>query len=121
MNLEELINLIEFEDIVNKAIHCPTVEDSIACMEFLTGLSEDIRWAGDSRRPSTDYLNRNHGEKTCYRIDETEAIRYGTLDYYQSAGYKIIELKDIIETETKIEPEPILPKEERFKLLSELL
>ena len=36
-------------------------------------------------------------------------------------GYKIIELEDIIETEPKTEPEPILPKEERFKLLSELL
>lgn len=121
MNLEELINLIEFEDIVNKPIHCPTEEDSIACMELLADLSEDIRWAGDSRRPSTDYLNRNHGEKTCYRVDETEAIRYGSLDYYKSAGYEIIELKDIIKTEPKTEPEPILPKEERFKLLSELL
>ena len=34
----------------------------------------------------------------------------------KGAGYEIIELKDIIEAET----EPILPKEERFKLLSEL-
>jgi hypothetical protein len=121
MNLEELINLIEFEDIVNKAIHCPTVEDSIACMELLASLSEDIRWAGDSRRPNTNDLKRGHGEKTCYRVDETEAIRFGTLDYYESAGYEIIELKDIIKTETKTEPEPILPKEERFKLLSKLL
>lgn len=121
MNLEELINLIEFEDIVNKAIHCPTEEDSIACMELLADLSEDIRWVGDSRRPSTDYLNRRYGERTCYRIDETEAIRYGRLEYYENEGYKIIELKDIIETEPKTETEPILPKEERFKLLSELL
>jgi hypothetical protein len=90
-------------------------------MKLLADLSEDIRWAGDSRRPSTGYLNRNHGEKTCYRVDETEAIRFGTLDYYENAGYKIIELKDIIETEPKTETEPILPKEERFKLLSELL
>lgn len=113
--------MIEFEDIVNKPIHCPTVEDSIDCMEFLAGLSEDIRWAGDSIRPNTNDLKRNHDEKTCYRVDETGAIRFGTLDYYKSAGYEIIELKDIIKTETKTEPEPILPKEERFKLLSELL
>lgn len=113
--------MIEFEDIVNKPIHCPTVEDSIDCMEFLAGLSEDIRWAGDSIRPNTNDLKRNRGEKTCYRVDETGAIRFGTLDYYKSAGYEIIELKDIIKTETKTEPEPILPKEERFKLLSKLL
>lgn len=109
--------MIKFEDIVNKAIHCPTVKDSIACMELLADLSEDIRWAGDSRRPNTNDLNRKFGEKTCYRVDETEAIRFGSLNYYQNDGYEIIELKDIIETET----EPILPKEERFKLLSELL
>ncbi len=113
--------MIEFEDIVNKPIHCPTVEDSIACMEFLTGLSEDIRWAGDSHRPNTNDLKRNHDIKTCYRVDETGAIRFGRLDYYKNAGYEIIELKDIIETEPKTETEPILPKEERFKLLSELL
>lgn len=115
--------MIEFEDIVNKPIHCPTEEDSIACMEFLANLSEDIRWVGDSRRPNTNDLKRNHGEKTCYRVDETEAIRFGNLNYYKSAGYEIIELKDIIETETetKTETEPILPKEERFKLLSKLL
>lgn len=113
--------MIEFEDIVNKPIHCPAEEDSIACMEFLTGLSEDIRWAGDSHRPNTNDLKRNHGIKTCYRVDETGAIRFGGLDYYKNAGYEIIELKDIIETEPKTEPEPILPKEERFKLLSELL
>ena len=113
--------MIEFEDIVNKAIHCPTVEDSIACMELLADLSEDIRWAGDSKRPSTSDLKRNHGEKTCYRVDETEAIRFGRLDYYESEGYEIIELKDIIETKTETETEPILPKEEKFKLLSELL
>lgn len=113
--------MIEFEDIVNKPIHCPTVEDSIDCMEFLAGLSEDIRWAGDSIRPNTNDLKRNRGEKTCYRVDETGAIRFGTLDYYKSAGYEIIELKDIIKTGTKAEPEPILPKEERFKLLSKLL
>lgn len=109
--------MIKFEDIVNKAIHCPTVKDSIACIELLTDLSEDIRWAGDSRPPNTNDLKRIHGEKTCYRVDETEAIRFGSLNYYQNDGYEIIELKDIIETET----EPILPKEERFKLLSELL
>lgn len=114
--------MIEFEDIVNKAIHCPTEKDSIACMEFLTGLSEDIRWAGDNRRPNVKYLNRRYGRQTCYRVDVSKILRYGGLQYYQNQGYKIIELEDIIETEPEPESnEPIPPKEERFKLLSELL
>ncbi len=113
--------MIKFEDIVNKPIHCPTIEDSIACIELLADLPEDIKWAGDSRPPNTNDLKRMYGEKTCYRVDETKAIRFGGLEYYQNNGYEIIKLEDIIETETETETEPILPKEERFKLLSELL
>lgn len=111
--------MIKFEDIVNKPIHCPTVEDSIAYMKLLADLPEDIKWAGDSSRPNTNDLKRRYGGNTCYRVDETKAIRYGSYDYYENEGYDIFELEDIIETEP--ETEPILPKEERFKLLSELL
>lgn len=111
--------MIEFADIVNKAIHCPTEEDSIAYMELLIDLDENIKWAQYSKALSTNYLNRHYGEETCYRVDENKIMRFAELKYYQNGDYEIIALEDIIETET--ETEPILPKEERFKILSDLL
>lgn len=113
--------MIEFADIVNKAIHCPTEEDSIAYMKLLIDLSENIHWAQYNKTLSTNSLNRSYDEETCYRVDENKIMRFGQLEYYQNNGYEIIALKDIIETETETETEPILSKEERFKILSDLL
>lgn len=110
--------MFNLKDIINTPIHCPTETDSITFMEILMEYPE-VKWV-EGTNISTYKLNRTHNSATCYRLDEKYRLRYGTYDYYQNIDYEVIELKDILEPEPESN-EPILPKEERFKILSDLL
>lgn len=109
--------MFNLKDIINTPIHCPTEEDSKLFMEMLMEYPE-VKWVG-KENISTHKLKRSCGEETCYRIDENKVMRFGTIRFYQKEGYEVIELKDILEPEPESN-EPILPKEERFKILSDL-
>lgn len=113
--------MFNLKDIINVPIHCPNLEDSIRFIEILMEYPE-VRWA-EGTNISTDRLNRAHHSATCYRLDENYKLRYGPYDYYEKAATvrKILKLEDILEPEEPESNEPILPKEERFKILSDLL
>lgn len=113
--------MFNLKDIINIPIHCPNLEDSIRFMEILMEYPE-VKWA-EGINISTDRLNRAHHSATCYRLDENYKLRYGTYDYYEKAATvrEIRKLEDILEPEEPKSNEPILPKEERFKILSDLL
>jgi hypothetical protein len=93
----------KLEDIDNKkyCINCPTEQLAIKTIEILSNYG----WEWMDGISLTTSLSRWHVYKhsTCYSLDISKKLCYGTIDFYENKHFNIIPAEEFIKQNTKFE------------------